>query len=56
MQQPFGTVNIFRRLKQSSLQKDVSKIILKFIQAIRLWGKSHNIVFGVNLLTLLNAI
>jgi hypothetical protein len=26
------------------------------IQAINLWGKSHNIVFGVNLLTLLNAI
>jgi hypothetical protein len=52
MQQPFGTVNTFMRLKHNSLQKDVNKIILKFIQAINVWGKSHNIVFGVNLLTL----
>jgi hypothetical protein len=52
VQQPFGTVNIFRRLKQSSLQNDVSKITIKFLRVINVWGKSHNIVSGVNVLTL----
>ncbi len=45
VQQPFDKVNNFRHLKQSSSQKDVSKITIKFLRAINVWGKYHNIVF-----------